>query len=230
MKKIIFIFICLSLFTLVKADETVRNAYIALNEAYTEYNGSCNNEEKLAIIRYADGELISLNGGYDVIITLSTRHDVPMSFECANGADGLYRALIHGKQIVMNADTSLSVMTLASDIEQKTNLFVVGSSLKHEDTTIIDDCNLISDDAKEVINRYFGYVQVVAISIAVVLCVLDIYKIMMSNKAENKKALKTFMKRIIAIIVLLMIPVIINVFISLINSYVSVDAINCLES
>lgn len=231
MKKIIFLVICLSCFTFVKANDEVRSAYVALNEAYTEYNATCDNEEKLAIIKFANGKLINLNAGYDAIINLTTRSGNPMSFMCANDAADLYKALIHGKQVVMNADTTLSAMTLASDIEQKTNLFVVGSGFKHEDgMTILDNCNFISNDAKEVINRYFGYVQVAAISIAIVLCVLDIYKIMMSGKAENKKALKTFMKRIVAIIVVLAIPFIVNVFISLINSYISIDAINCLES
>jgi len=231
-KKIILSFILLfTLCSVVKADDEITNAYVQLNEAYAEYNGACNNEERLAIIDYADGNIDRLIGGYDTVINLRTRSGSYMSFECANGAGKLYEAIMNANSVISSADITLDVVNLTSNVEVMTNLLVTGSKLKIEDgMTILDDCNLISNEFKAEFDKYFGYFQVFAIAMAVIFCVLDIYKIIISGKAENKKSFKSLTKRLIAVVVILLLPLIVNIVISLINSYVSVDAIKCLES
>ena len=58
----------------------------------------------------------------------------------------------------------------------------------------------------------------------------DLYKLFVSKEMDNKKTFKKIKGRLIALAILLLAPVIINIIIDLINKYVDVEAVKCLES
>ena len=74
------------------------------------------------------------------------------------------------------------------------------------------------------------YVQIGCVSLTIILCVIDLYKVVISKDLDQKKAFKNIKTRIIALVVVLLAPAIVNIVISLINRYVNVDALKCLES
>ena len=75
-----------------------------------------------------------------------------------------------------------------------------------------------------------GYFQVAFLAVAIILCIVDLYKLLISKEIDSKKAFKKIKGRLIALVIFLLAPVIINIIIDLINRYVDVEAIKCLES
>ena len=62
------------------------------------------------------------------------------------------------------------------------------------------------------------------------MCIVDVFKVFISNNLDGKKAFKSMKGRIIALVVVLLAPLIVNIIIGAINNYVDVEAIKCLES
>ena len=77
--------------------------------------------------------------------------------------------------------------------------------------------------------EYLGYFQIGCAGITVILVISDLYKLLISKEMDNKKTFKKIKGRIIALVIFLLAPVIINIIIDLINRYVDVEAIKCLE-
>lgn len=235
MKKIIlFIVLFMFLFN-VKADDNdityadYQKAFVKLNEAYDKFIGACSNEERIAIIKYADGNLDNLKDGYTTIKGLTTSTGKEINDYCANYVEDLYEAIIYGRKYIDS--NKMYGLTLETDIIVKTNILVNGSKiLTREDLTIVDDCDLIDDKFKGIVNEYIGYIQIVCASITIILCMVDLYKVFISKDVDSKKGFQNMIKRIIALVVVLLAPVIINIIIDIVNRYVDVNALKCLES
>ena len=122
-------------------------------------------------------------------------------------------------------------LKLENELEIKKNVFVTGNKIKdRKDLTVVDNCDLISKDFVKVMNEFLMYVQIGCVSLTIILCVIDLYKVVISKDLDQKKAFKNIKTRIIALVVVLLAPAIVNIVISLINRYVNVDALKCLES
>lgn len=234
MKKIgIFIILLLFIFN-VKAKNNddygeYRDIFVKLNAAYDVFIGSCSNEERYAIIKYADGDLSRLSGGYDTFKSLSTSDGKVINDFCANYAEDLYDAI--NIALEYSSKGMLYSLKLESEVMIKKNVFINGSKiLVRDDLTIVDDCDLISRDFVNVLNEFIGYVQIGCTSLTVILCMVDLYKIFISKDVDSKKGFKSMVKRVVALVILLMAPLIINIIIDLINRYVDVDSLRCLES
>ncbi len=231
MKKIILFLITIALIFNVKAvtDNEYNNTIVKLNEAYDKFIGACNNGERTAIIKYAHGDLEQLSGGFSTFKSLTTDGGNRINDICANYAENLYNTLNYAKRYVDNND--LYSVSLETMIEIKENVFVNGSRItSRKDLTIIDDCNLIDNDLKKILKEYLGYFQIGCTSITIILCMTDLYKLFVSKEMDNKKTFKKIKGRLIALAILLLAPVIINIIIDLINKYVDVEAVKCLES
>lgn len=233
MKKII---VFLSLFVIIFNVYGVENAqkdYIEatnkLNTAYDKFSGGCTREEKAAIVNYAKRDFNNLSGGFDLFKTLTTDSGFLITDICANYAEDLYKTLVSTKTYI-DKNTIYSIK-LETDYEMKKNAFVNGSKiLSKKDATYIDDCHLIDSEFVEILNQYLGYIQVALVSLTIILCMVDLYKVFISKESNDTKVFKKMSKRVIALIVVLLAPTIINIIIDLINRYVSIDALNCLES
>lgn len=206
-----------------------RKAFYELNTSYDKFIGACDNSERIAIIKYADGDLEAMSGGYDTVKSLITANGNLINDFCANYAEDLYNAIKNAeKYIGMNTMYSLNLET---QTVIKKNVFVVGSKIQtRDDLTIIDDCKLIDKKFKDILNEYFGYLQAACVSITIILCMVDVFKLFISKDLDSKKVFKNIKGRIIALVVILLIPLIVNIIIGLINNYVDVEAIKCLES
>lgn len=233
MLKIILLFIMLSFIGNVNvsaiSDIEYQEAFVKLNESYDKFIGSCGNDERLAIIEYANGNLEAMRGGYETVKSLKTINGNVINDFCANYAEDLYKAIKNAEVYIRkNAMYSLKLET---EVEIKKNVFVIGTKIQsREDLTIIDDCDLIDREFKNKLNEYFGYLQIFCVSITVILCIVDVFKVFVSNNLDGKKAFKNMKGRIIALVVVLLAPLIVNIIIGLINNYVDVEAIKCLES
>lgn len=81
-----------------------------------------------------------------------------------------------------------------------------------------DDCSLISDELKKILNTAFWLISVVAIIILVVLTALGFIKaIVASDDQKLKDAFSHLLTRIIVLIILLLLPIILTFIIELIN-------------
>ncbi len=235
MRKIILLILVFAFISNVYADKNeityseYQKVFYELNSSYDLFIGACSNLERVAIIEYADGNLEALSGGYDTIKSLTTQNGKTINDVCANYAEDLYEAIKSGEEYV--GKNTMYSLNLETEIEIKKNVFVVGSKIQsRDDLTIIDDCNLIDKKFKDVLNEYFGYLEIACVSITIILCITDVYKLLVSKDLDSKKAFKNIKGRIIALVIILLIPVIINIIIGLINNYVDVEAIKCLES
>lgn len=231
MKKILLFIIVVFLIFNVSAtsDQEYYDSSVKINQAYDKFIGSCNNGERTAIIKYAQGNLSKLSGGYSTFKSLRTDDGLVINDFCANNSEDLYNSLISAKEYIKDNDLySLSLETL---IEIKENIFVNGSKItSRKDLTIIEDCNLISNDFKNIMKEYLGYFQVGASSVAILLCMSDLYKLLITKEINNKEAFKKIKGRVIALAIFLLSPVIVNIIIELLNKYIDVEAIKCLES
>lgn len=232
MKKIVIALLFWALIFDVNAEvdyETYNKAFVKLNAEYNLFIGGCNNEERLAIITYADGDLEKMSGGYETVKSLTTASGKEINDYCANYSEQLYDALKNAEKYI--GEYTLISMNLESDYETKKNVFVCGSKIQlGEDLTIVDDCDLINNDLKKFLNEIFDYAKIACVAITIILIIVDLYKLLVSKEIDNKKVFKNIKSRIIALIVVLLIPVIINFVLDLINRYVEVDALKCLES
>lgn len=81
-----------------------------------------------------------------------------------------------------------------------------------------DDCSLISDELKKMLNTAFWLISVVAIILLVVLTALGFIKaIVASDDQKLKDAFSHLLTRIIVLIILLLLPIILTFIIELIN-------------
>ena len=233
MKKIILVIITFMIFLGVNAEEIDPKEYdkasVRLNEAYDKFIGACNNGERVAIIKYAKGDIDKVSGGFSLFKTLRTNDGKEINDFCANYAEDLYEAIKSAEPLTK--DINLKSILLETEVTIKTNVFVNGSRITSRgDLTIIEDCKLISNDFKKILKEYLGYFQVAFLAVAIILCIVDLYKLLISKEIDSKKAFKKIKGRLIALVIFLLAPVIINIIIDLINSYVNVEAIKCLES
>ncbi len=230
MKKIILFIIAFIIAFNVKAisEDEYYTVLVKLSESYDKFIGACNNAERLAIINYAHGDLDKLSGGFSTVAGLVTKTGNRINDLCANNVVDLYDALIYAKNYTN--DNTLYSISLETMIETKENVLVNGSKItSRKDLTIIEDCDLISDDFKKILKEYLGYFQVGCAGITIILVMSDLYKLLISKEMDNKKTFKKIKGRIIALVIFLLAPVIINIIIDLINRYVDVEAIKCLE-
>ena len=230
MKKIILFIIAFIIIFNVKAvsDNEYYTAMIKLNESYDKFIGACNNAERLAIIKYAHGNLNKLSGGFSTVVGLKTKDNKSINGICANYVEDLYEALINAKKYTEGND--LYSMSLETMVETKENVLVNGSRItSRKDLTIIENCDLINNDFKNMLKEYLGYFQVGCAGITIILVMSDLYKLLISKEMDNKKTFKKIKGRIIALIIFLLAPVIINIIVELINRYVDVEAVKCLE-
>ena len=235
MKKIILFLITFLLIFNVYGDdkknylEQYNKAFVKLNESYDKFIGACNSAERLAIIKYAQGDLEKMSGGYGTVKELTTEDGVEINDYCANYAEDLYDAIKYGEDFAK--DNKMISLKLENELEIKKNVFVTGNKIKdRKDLTVVDNCDLISKDFVKVMNEFLMYVQIGCVSLTIILCVIDLYKVVISKDLDQKKAFKNIKTRIIALVVVLLAPAIVNIVISLINRYVNVDALKCLES
>lgn len=230
MKKIILFIMAFIIVFNVKAisEDEYYSTMVKLNEAYDKFIGACNSGERVAIIKYAHGDLDKLSGGFSTVANLTTNDGNRINGFCANYVEDLYKALIDAKNYTDGND--LYSMYLETMVEIKENVLVNGSRItSRKDLTIIEDCDLISDDFKKILKEYLGYFQIGCAGITVILVMSDLYKLLISKEMDNKKTFKKIKGRIIALVIFLLAPVIINIIIELINRYVDVEAIKCLE-
>ena len=221
---------CLTFDVMAKVDnKTYNEAFNELNSAYDLFIGACNNEERLAIITYADGDLEKMRDGYETVKGLKTISDKEISDLCANYSEQLYDVLKKTEKYI--DEYTLISMNLESKYLMVKNIFVSGSKIQsRDDLTIVDDCDLIDNDLKKILNEFFDYAKISCVAITIILSMVDFYKLLISKDLENKKVFKNIRTRIIALVAILLIPVIINIVLDLINRYVEVDALKCLES
>ncbi len=233
MKKIILVIITFMIFLGVNAEEIDPKEYnkasVRLNEAYDKFIGACNNGERVAIIKYAKGDIDKVSGGFSLFKTLRTNDGKEINDFCANYAEDLYEAIKSAEPLTK--DINLKSISLETEVTIKTNVFVNGSRITSRgDLTIIEDCKLISNDFKKILKEYLGYCQIAFSALTIILCIADLYKLLVSKEIDSKKAFKKIKGRLIALVIFLLVPVIINIIIDLINRYVDVEAIKCLES
>lgn len=232
MKKIVIalLFFTLSFNVMAKVEyEGYNKAFVKLNAEYDLFIGACNLEERLAIITYAKGDLEKMSGGYETVKSLTTTSGKEINDMCANYSEQLYDALKYAEQYI--GKSNMVSINLETQYEMKKNIFVSGSKIQsRDDLTIVDDCKLIDNNFKKVLNEFFGYIQIGCVAIAIILSMVDLYKLLISKDMETKKVFKNIRTRIIALVIVLLVPAITNIVLDIINKYVDVDALKCLES
>ena len=111
--------------------------------------------------------------------------------------------------------TSLVCLTVES--EYLNSIGTITSYSYFEDKTKIDPCELISPKLKKIMNEVFDAVKVLGISVCIFLCIVDVYKMVVTKESDTAKLKKVLVKRIIALLALFLIPLFINIVTELIN-------------
>ena len=90
-----------------------------------------------------------------------------------------------------------------------------------------DPCDLISGEISEFLNNLFKYISVGGIIFVVILCMIDLIKVIVGHNDDGLKNFFNNLKsRIIVIIILLLLPVLLTFIIEIINNVASIFGYN----
>lgn len=111
--------------------------------------------------------------------------------------------------------------------------YLKGLSLLTFYTPVIDEadksgCDLIGKDVIDFINDLFDIIKILCICVCVLLCITDIYKMVVTKESDISKFKKVLVKRIIALVAVFLIPLFINIVTDLINDrYLKTNSDKC---
>lgn len=79
-------------------------------------------------------------------------------------------------------------------------------------------CELIGEDTLNFINELFDTIKIICLCVCIFLCILDVYKMVVTKESEVSKIKGVLMKRVIALIALFLVPLMVNIITDLINN------------
>lgn len=115
-----------------------------------------------------------------------------------------------------NISHNLSCYTMQS--QYLIGLSVLTSFMPITDEADVHGCDLISEDIIDLINDLFDAFKIICLCICIFLCIVDIYKIVITKESEITKFKTVLVKRVIVLVMTFLIPVFINIVTDLINN------------
>ena len=91
-------------------------------------------------------------------------------------------------------------------------------------------CELIDEKTLNFINDLFDIIKIISTCICIFLCIIDIYKIVITKENDGSKFKNILVKRIIALVFVFLTPVIVNIITDLLNErYLQENYIKCAD-
>ena len=135
------------------------------------------------------------------------------------GSNGLIKAIEDGGIFYESLDNykknSISCLSLQS--AYLSGISLLTNFTPYVDNAKIDACKLISDDAIDFINNLFDIFKIICICICIYLCIIDVYKMIVTKESDVSKIKTVLIKRIIALVAVFLIPLFVNIVTELIN-------------
>lgn len=97
-------------------------------------------------------------------------------------------------------------------------LSVLTNFMPITDETDVHGCDLISEDLINLINELFDAFKIICLCVCIFLCIVDIYKIVITKESEITKFKTVLVKRVIVLVMVFLIPLFINIVTDLINN------------
>ena len=89
-------------------------------------------------------------------------------------------------------------------------------------------CEIISSKVIDFINEMFDAVKIICTAVCIILCIMDIYKIVVTKENDVTKFKTVLIKRVIALVAVFLLPLFINIITDLINErYLKSNPSNC---
>ena len=162
---------------------------------------------------------------------LASLYDVKNNFdrsilepECENavfGDNGYLDVIIdagiyyYGSLSNNKKQNTLSCMYLQSEYLKGISLLTSYTPITDETDT--DPCELISSNVMSFINDLFDIFKVLCICVCIFLCILDVYKMVVTKESDVSKFKTVLIKRVIALVAVVLIPLLVNIVTDLIN-------------
>lgn len=100
--------------------------------------------------------------------------------------------------------------------------YLAGLSILTSYTSYVENadksgCELIGKDLIDFINDLFDIAKVISLCVCIFLCILDVYKIVITKEDDISKFKNVLIKRVIALVILFLVPLIVNIITDLVN-------------
>mgnify|MGYP007043823250 FL=1 len=207
------------------------------NESYT--GGTCNkyswtlknlkekvnnvcSEESLKKMQY-------LNSIYDLKYKFDTNTLEPECKEYIYGNSGYINTINEAKLYYENLESVKDLSCLTMQTEYLEGLSILTN---YTSTIKIDksSCELIDEKTLNFINDLFDIIKIISTCICIFLCIIDIYKIVITKENDGSKFKNILVKRIIALVFVFLTPVIVNIITDLLNErYLQENYIKCAD-
>ena len=109
------------------------------------------------------------------------------------------------------------LVCLSAQSEYLQGLSLLTSYTPITDKTDTDPCELISSNVMSFINDLFDIFKVLCICVCIFLCILDVYKMVVTKESDVSKFKTVLIKRVIALVAVFLIPLLVNIVTDLIN-------------
>ncbi len=207
------------------------------NESYT--GGTCNkyswtlknlkekvnnvcSEESLKKMQY-------LNSIYDLKYKFDANTLEPECKEYIYGNSGYINTINEAKLYYENLESVKDLSCLTMQTEYLEGLSILTN---YTSTIKIDksSCELIDEKTLNFINDLFDIIKIISTCICIFLCIIDIYKIVITKENDGSKFKNILVKRIIALVFVFLTPVIVNIITDLLNErYLQENYIKCAD-
>ena len=189
-----------------------------VNDDGTEVKGICSSKSLNAMQRVAS--LYDLEYNFDRSV---------LEEECSEfvfGENGYLNRLIDAQTYYQNIpydenkpneSAKYKITCLSAQSE-----YLQGLSLLTVYMPIIDEadksgCDLIGEDVINFINELFDAIKILCICLCILLCIMDVYKMVVTKESDISKFKSVLVKRVIALIAVFLIPLFVNIVTELIN-------------
>lgn len=115
-----------------------------------------------------------------------------------------------------NISYNLSCYVMQS--EYLIGLSVLTSYMPITDEVEVHGCDLISPKLIDFINDLFDTFKIICLCVCIFLCIVDVYKIVITKESEVTKFKTVLVKRVIVLVMVFLIPLFVNIVTDLINN------------
>lgn len=118
---------------------------------------------------------------------------------------------------ITDSKTDLKLACLYMQSEYLEGLALLTSYTEYVENTNLTGCELIGQDIIGFVNDMFDVVKIVSLGVCILLCILDVYKIVVTKESDVTKFKTVLIKRVIALVILFLVPLFVNIVTDLVN-------------
>lgn len=153
--------------------------------------------------------------------------NIPLSSGCYSvlfgGNDNIYSKVIQGYNYMSTGGAEKINNKLMMAYYYYETYYLMGVSLlegtvMNQEIEDVTRCNLLGDKTTEIIQYGFDILKFGGIIIGALLCVVDVFKAVVSKEDSQKKQFGVLFKRILAIVALILTPILVEIIFEFINT------------